>query len=321
MPGIDQDEFLVRVFGCIDRPDHFYGCAGILPRPCERNRYFVEKALISCVSVPSFRYARYYALPKQHCRGSDRSDRDECGSFQQRSRLFRLFRARGICCRRFSGALRPSPGPARTGGFTRTAGCADRGGRLIKRHRASVQRRAHKSPRSVVNELEREKGGFFGQKAEEYLIPFPDVEPGNVLFRDPFKDALVAFYGLSLKSVRREQVHVFRHAVSGHESDDPPEPIGRQRVSGLLADLAHEALLRALVLLEVASHTDPFVLVYVVLLHHPVQHQVFPVPFQIAKRTQLYFQVVPPAAPAPVSACVLPRRLLPVPPRIFRAAP
>ena len=170
-------------------------------------------------------------------------------------------------------------------------------GSRVQRHRRSVQRSANEASCSVVNEFEREKGLVLCQEAEEYFVPLPYVEVVDLLLRNPFKDPFVTFDGFSFKTIRSEKMHIFRSAVTGNKGDDSPEPVGGQRIACFFPDFAHKTLVRTLVLLEVAAHSDPFVLIDVVFLYDPVQHQVFPVPLQIAKRTKLCFQIIPPAVP------------------------
>ena len=79
-------------------------------------------------------------------------------------------------------------------------------------------------------------------------------------------------------------MHIFRGRLVGDKGHQSPVAVVRQRQPRLLPGLPQDAVLGALPRLELAAHADPLVMIDVVFLLHPVEHQVFLAPLQIAKR-------------------------------------
>ena len=66
----------------------------------------------------------------------------------------------------------------------------------------------------------------------------------------------------------------------------PRKRVIRQSISGLLANFAQQAVLRAFVLLKMAADTDPFIFIHIIFLNHPVQHQIAVIFLDVAQSTQ-----------------------------------
>ena len=79
-------------------------------------------------------------------------------------------------------------------------------------------------------------------------------------------------------------MHVLRAPFVGDEGDDAAVAPACEDEPRFLPDLPQQTVLRAFALLNLAADADPFVLVFVHFLFHPVEHQVVPAPFQVAQR-------------------------------------
>ena len=106
----------------------------------------------------------------------------------------------------------------------------------------------------------------------------------QVALGDPLQISLVALLQGSGKAVGGEQVHILRGPPVGDKGDDPPVSVVGEGKPGLLPGLPEQTVLRALPVLELAPDPDPLVLVQIVLLLDPVEHQVLLSPADIAQR-------------------------------------
>ena len=117
------------------------------------------------------------------------------------------------------------------------------------------------------------------QKTEKDLIPFPYFQILDLFFGHPFQNPLIAGGKFSFIFRCRIQAHIFRQSISCDricklKSNKSPEVISFQSQSCLLLYLPEKTLLRAFSLFKMASHTNPFIFIYIIFLHHPVKHQV-----------------------------------------------
>ena len=71
-------------------------------------------------------------------------------------------------------------------------------------------------------------------------------------------------------------MHVLRGGLVGDKGHQPPVAVVRQSQARLLKALPEDAVLGALSVLKLAPHADPLSLVHVVVLFHPVEHQILP---------------------------------------------
>ena len=139
--------------------------------------------------------------------------------------------------------------------------------------RTPVQNRLRK-PVPLVGQLKREKWSLLLYEAEKYLISLPQIQIQNLFLGHPFQSSLAAGCGLPLVSVRCVQTHVLRSPALGGKCHKAPKPPGVQSKPRLLLYLPQKALLRTLPVLKVASHTDPFILIYILLFAHPMKHEI-----------------------------------------------
>ena len=133
-----------------------------------------------------------------------------------------------------------------------------------------VQNGLHQLVILVIAQLQGEEGHVPGQQVQEDGVPLPVGQLQQAGAGDPLQHALAALPDLPRPAVGGEQVHILRHPTLGDKGDDAPVLIPGQVQAGLLPDLPQEAVLRALVRLELAAHADPLVLVYVVLNYEVV---------------------------------------------------
>ena len=136
-----------------------------------------------------------------------------------------------------------------------------------------------------VDELEAEEGLLLiHQQAQEYLVALPEGQGGvadticdrQVAFPYPCQVAfgIDAHVGLTAPGVGGEEVHVLVGPGVGDEGDDATVVPPGDLQARLLLHLAQHALVGTLVGLALAAHAYPFAVAGVVLLLHPVQHQV-----------------------------------------------
>ncbi len=121
------------------------------------------------------------------------------------------------------------------------------------------------------------------QKPQEDFVALPLLQVDQPLFVDPLENALIALAQLPFKAGRVEQVHILG-PVAIYKRDDAAVAVVRQPEPGFFEHLAADAVLRALAGLKLAADADPLVFVFIVLFFHAVEHQILPVPLQIAKR-------------------------------------
>ena len=152
-------------------------------------------------------------------------------------------------------------------------------------HSFSVQ---HRLPERIpfVHQLEGEPRAFLVQQPEEDLVALPDGQLRHLLLRHPFQHALpagIALHHLARPLIGGVEVDELGHIAPDEGQQAPAAPVGQGQAC-LLLHLAEKTVLRAFEPLEFAAHADPLVVVVVVLLLHPVEHQVGVVPLQIAQR-------------------------------------
>ena len=78
-------------------------------------------------------------------------------------------------------------------------------------------------------------------------------------------------------------MHVFRSPLVGDKGDDPAVAPAVQRKAGLLPCFTQKTVLRALPFFELAPDSDPLVVIQVILLLHPMEHQIRTVLFDITE--------------------------------------
>ena len=125
-----------------------------------------------------------------------------------------------------------------------------------------------------------------GNEPEKDLVPLPDGQVADLVLVHPLQISFVAGDGLTGPAGGGEEVHVLGFGAGVHKGDDAPVPVVRQGKAGLLPGFPEDALLRALPVLKLAAYTNPLVVVHIVFLLDPVEHQVLvPVIFQVAEGT------------------------------------
>ena len=100
---------------------------------------------------------------------------------------------------------------------------------------------------------------------------------------NPLQIPLIAVLDLPGEVLRVKEVHIFGAVLVRYKGDNPPVPPAVQGESGLLQHLPAETVLGALPGFELAADADPFILVEVALLFHPVEHEVFLAPLEITE--------------------------------------
>ena len=78
-------------------------------------------------------------------------------------------------------------------------------------------------------------------------------------------------------------MHILRGVQGVHEGDESPVPVVGQSQARLFQRLPQYAVLRTLLILELAAHADPLVVVQVIFLLDPVEHQIAVAPLQITE--------------------------------------
>ena len=130
-------------------------------------------------------------------------------------------------------------------------------------------------------------------KPQEDAVALPLLQGGKLVLADPGQLSLVALLRRAGKARGVEQVHVFGRVDVGDEGHEPAVAELRERQSRLLKHLAAHAVLRAFLIFEFSAYADPFVVVFIVLLFDAVEHQILPVPLQIAERGLLHAASLP----------------------------
>ena len=90
-----------------------------------------------------------------------------------------------------------------------------------------------------------------------------------------------------MPGVRRVEEHVLRLPRIRRERDDAAQPVAIEHDARLLAHLAQQTFLRALVRLEMAADAHPLVMVDIVRLLHAVHHEIRTVALEIAERREI----------------------------------
>ena len=135
----------------------------------------------------------------------------------------------------------------------------------------------------MVLELQGEEGDVLLQQAEENFVPLPHGKAPQLRFFNPGQLSLIAGVGRAGPASGGEEVHILGGCLIGHKGHQAPVAVVRQRQARLLPGLPEDAVLGALPIFEFAAHADPFVMVQIALLFHPVEHQVSVAPLQIAE--------------------------------------
>src|SRR5699024_2624913 len=149
---------------------------------------------------------------------------------------------------------------------------------------SAVQHRLHQGV-PLIAQLQGEEGLVLpGDQVQEDGVPLPVGDLQQAVPGNPLQHPLVALLQLPGEAVSGEQVHILGGQAVGDKGDDPPVAVVRQGEAGLLAGLPEEAVLRALLVLELPADADPLVLIQVVFLLDPVEHQVFVTPADITER-------------------------------------
>lgn len=136
---------------------------------------------------------------------------------------------------------------------------------------------------AFVSEFQGEERDTLIEELQEDFVAFPQCEVEEAFFIDPLEVAFVAHDLLAGPVGAHEEVHVFGGPAVGDKGDDAAvAPLGDGE-AGFLAHFAQHAVLGAFVGLELPSHSEPFVVVEVVLFFGAVKHQVLITAFEIAK--------------------------------------
>ena len=78
-------------------------------------------------------------------------------------------------------------------------------------------------------------------------------------------------------------MHILGGRFIGYKGHQTTESIFGQGQAGFLPHLPQQAVLRALPLLKLAAYTNPLIMVHIVLLFYPVQHQPAAVFFDVTQ--------------------------------------
>ena len=132
-----------------------------------------------------------------------------------------------------------------------------------------------------VGQFQREELPMLVDEAEKDFVAFPHREFQQTFLFDPFEVAFVAFNLLARPIGADEDMHMLVVVDVVHEGDDAAVAPFRDGESRLLPYLAQHAVLGALPFLELAAHTEPFVVVEVVFLLGTVQHEILRATFKI----------------------------------------
>ena len=138
-------------------------------------------------------------------------------------------------------------------------------------------------PFFLVNQFEREERLFFAQQAQKNLIALPNRQFRQPVRIHPFQSALIAVAKRPFKSVSGKQVHIFAVAAGDKRHNAPIRP-ACQRQPRFLSHFAKHTFFRTFARLKLAAHAQPLVMVHIVFLFDPVEHQGASFPFNITKR-------------------------------------
>ena len=154
-------------------------------------------------------------------------------------------------------------------------------------HRLPVQIGRDQMTVPVIDKFQGKEVLPFIHQPEKNLVPLPEIQFPDIIDIHPFQHTLIAVCRLSGKAVGGKQMHIFCHTIPGNKSHNGPEPIVGQRIACLFPDLPEQAFLRAFIRLKMSTDTDPFVFVYIIFLNDTVQHQIFVILLDVAKRTHV----------------------------------
>ena len=146
-----------------------------------------------------------------------------------------------------------------------------------------IQTCLSQNPRPVIYQFQGEERPVFLQKPEEQLIAGPEIQAKYRLLVHPFQRSFVAGKHIPGKTRRGIERHIFQAFLSGHKGHQTPEPVVRQRKPCFFPHFPKQTLLRTLRPLKMPADADPFVLVDVMLLLHPVKHEIFIILFDVTK--------------------------------------
>ena len=121
-------------------------------------------------------------------------------------------------------------------------------------------------------------------------VALPQVQAVDLRFRDPLQRSLIAFRELPRKAVRRVEENVLHLliVIVVYKSQDAPEPVVCERQTGLLLRLPEDTVLWTLPAFKLSADADPFVLIDVMFLFDPVDHQIFFIFFDITKSCKFH---------------------------------
>ena len=136
---------------------------------------------------------------------------------------------------------------------------------------------------TFIGEFQRKERYVLIYKFEEYFVTFPHCELEKAFLFDPFEVALVADDLVASPFGTDEEVHVFAFPDVGDEGDDATvAPLG-DGISSFFPHFAEHAVFGALPFLEMAAHSEPFVVVQVVFFFGSMEHEVLGASFQVAE--------------------------------------
>ena len=134
-----------------------------------------------------------------------------------------------------------------------------------------------------VAQGQQKEGRILPQQIQKDPVSFPRGKAVQKFPADPFQIPLVAEVHFPFKAVGGEEVHEFALALRVQEGDHATAAPGGQGQAGFLPDLSEQAFVRAFLWQEFAADADPFVVVDIVFLLDPVEHQHLISPGHIAQ--------------------------------------
>ena len=128
-----------------------------------------------------------------------------------------------------------------------------------------------------------EKGLIPAQKRKEELVALPDGKRRDPGLRHPLQHALIAGDFRAAVTGGGKEMHPFRRIRRAIEIHDPAVVRIQQRIARLLPGFPQHAGQCILSRLELSAHADPFVVVHIIFLLYPVQHEIAVVLLDIAQ--------------------------------------
>ena len=121
-------------------------------------------------------------------------------------------------------------------------------------------------------------------------VAFPEVQAVDLSLRNPLQSPLIAVCQLTCKAICRVEENVLHLliVIVVYKSQDTPEPVVCERQTGLLLRLPEDTVLRTLPAFKLSADADPFVLIDVMFLFDPVDHQIFFIFFDITKSCKFH---------------------------------